>query len=91
MIFGVQVVVCQWWSRRFRFGPVEWVWRSLTYLELAADEPPETVPKALTRGARTSQNVAIDFGLPEVSDATSAVETGLRMTIAAQPPVPSIA
>jgi uncharacterized protein len=31
-IFGVQVVACQWWSRRFRFGPVEWLWRALTYV-----------------------------------------------------------
>jgi uncharacterized protein len=30
--FGVQVVACHWWSRRFRFGPMEWLWRSLTYL-----------------------------------------------------------
>jgi uncharacterized protein len=30
--FAVQVVACQWWSRRFRFGPVEWLWRSVTYL-----------------------------------------------------------
>jgi len=33
MIFAVQVVACQWWLRRFRFGPVEWLWRSLTYLK----------------------------------------------------------
>jgi uncharacterized protein len=33
MIFAVQVVVCQWWLKRFRFGPVEWLWRSLTYLK----------------------------------------------------------
>jgi len=33
MIFGVQIVACQWWSRRFHFGPVEWLWRSLTYLK----------------------------------------------------------
>ncbi len=33
MIFGVQVVACQWWAKRFRFGPVEWMWRSLTYLK----------------------------------------------------------
>jgi len=32
VFFGVQVVVCQWWTRRFRFGPVEWLWRALTYL-----------------------------------------------------------
>jgi len=33
LIFGVQIVACQWWLRRFRFGPVEWLWRLLTYLE----------------------------------------------------------
>ena len=33
MIFAVQIVACQWWSRRFRFGPMEWLWRSLTYLK----------------------------------------------------------
>ena len=33
VIFAVQVVLCQWWSRRFRFGPMEWLWRSLTYLK----------------------------------------------------------
>ncbi len=29
--FPVQVLSSQWWLRRFRFGPVEWVWRSFTY------------------------------------------------------------
>jgi uncharacterized protein len=33
VIFSAQVLACQWWSRRFRFGPVEWMWRSLTYLK----------------------------------------------------------
>jgi uncharacterized protein len=33
VIFTVQVVACQWWLKRFRFGPVEWLWRSLTYLK----------------------------------------------------------
>jgi uncharacterized protein len=27
----VQVPLSHWWLRRFRFGPAEWVWRSLTY------------------------------------------------------------
>ncbi|MCP3168489.1 DUF418 domain-containing protein [Myxococcus qinghaiensis] len=30
-IFSVQVVWSHLWLSRFRFGPVEWVWRSLTY------------------------------------------------------------
>jgi uncharacterized protein len=33
VIFAVQVVVCKLWLRRFRFGPVEWLWRSVTYLK----------------------------------------------------------
>lgn len=30
-LFAVQMAVSSWWLRRFRFGPVEWVWRTLTY------------------------------------------------------------
>jgi len=32
VIFAGQVIGCQWWLQRFRFGPAEWLWRSLTYL-----------------------------------------------------------
>lgn len=31
LIFAVQVWISGLWLRRFRFGPFEWVWRSLTY------------------------------------------------------------
>jgi uncharacterized protein len=30
-IFLIQVPLSEWWLRRFRFGPIEWLWRSLTY------------------------------------------------------------
>jgi uncharacterized protein len=30
-IYAVQVLLSEWWMRRFRFGPAEWLWRSLTY------------------------------------------------------------
>jgi uncharacterized protein len=29
--FAAQVYLSRWWLSRFRFGPAEWVWRSLTY------------------------------------------------------------
>lgn len=32
--FAVQVVLSRWWLARFRFGPAEWLWRSLTYWRL---------------------------------------------------------
>lgn len=31
-VFLIQVLYSRWWLSRFRFGPAEWVWRSLTYL-----------------------------------------------------------
>ena len=31
LILGTQIAVSPLWLRRFRFGPAEWVWRSLTY------------------------------------------------------------
>ena len=30
-IWIVQIIWSPLWLRRFRFGPAEWVWRSLTY------------------------------------------------------------
>jgi uncharacterized protein len=32
-IYFVQLIVSHWWMRRFRWGPAEWLWRSLTYLK----------------------------------------------------------
>ncbi len=29
--FGVQVPFSRWWVAHFRFGPAEWLWRSVTY------------------------------------------------------------
>jgi len=28
------LLLCPWWMERFRFGPFEWLWRSLTYWKL---------------------------------------------------------
>jgi uncharacterized protein len=30
-IWAIQLVISPWWLRRFRYGPLEWLWRSLTY------------------------------------------------------------
>ncbi len=30
-LVGLQIILSKWWLARFRFGPVEWLWRSLTY------------------------------------------------------------
>jgi uncharacterized protein len=30
-IFALQVAYSRWWLGRYRFGPLEWLWRTLTY------------------------------------------------------------
>jgi uncharacterized protein len=31
LVFGAEVALSHVWLARFRFGPAEWAWRSLTY------------------------------------------------------------
>ena len=33
VIFSVQILFSRWWLNHFQFGPLEWLWRSLTYLK----------------------------------------------------------
>jgi uncharacterized protein len=30
-MIGLQLLISPWWLQRYRFGPAEWLWRSLTY------------------------------------------------------------
>ncbi len=32
-IYTLQIPLSVWWLKHFRFGPMEWLWRSLTYLK----------------------------------------------------------
>jgi uncharacterized protein len=31
VLFAIQMAASTWWLKRYRFGPVEWLWRTLTY------------------------------------------------------------
>lgn len=31
MVFILQLLFCKWWLQRFNYGPIEWLWRSLTF------------------------------------------------------------
>ena len=31
IFFSIQIPASRWWLSRFRFGPVEWLWRAATY------------------------------------------------------------
>jgi len=50
-IWMAQLLWSPLWLRRFRFGPMEWVWRSLVYwrpqpMRLAVARSPEPLPAA---------------------------------------------
>lgn len=47
VIYAVQLGISVWWVRRFRFGPLEWLWRMLTY----ARRQPMRLPPGETSGA----------------------------------------
>lgn len=32
-VFAVQITFCKYWLQRFNYGPIEWLWRSATYLK----------------------------------------------------------
>jgi len=41
VLFIVQIVFAKYWFQHFNFGPVEWIWRNLTYLKIY----PMMIPK----------------------------------------------
>ena len=34
VIFSAQIPLSKWWLSKFLYGPLEWLWRSLTYLKI---------------------------------------------------------
>lgn len=32
-VWIAQIILSRWWLSRYRFGPLEWLWRSLTYMQ----------------------------------------------------------
>ena len=35
-VFALQVAFSHWWLARFRYGPMEWLWRAFTYRQIPA-------------------------------------------------------
>jgi uncharacterized protein len=33
VIYLIQIPISHWWMKRFKYGPAEWLWRSLTYMK----------------------------------------------------------
>jgi uncharacterized protein len=39
VLFSLQMGASVWWLRRYRFGPMEWLWRSAAYGKLQQHFP----------------------------------------------------
>ena len=44
LVFTVQLFVSKWWLSRFNYGPVEWLWRVLSYRKLFPLKKTKTQP-----------------------------------------------
>jgi len=43
VLFSVQIAISRWWLRHFRFGPCEWLWRSMTYGRIQPMSPEQSM------------------------------------------------
>jgi uncharacterized protein len=39
LLFALQVISSRWWLARFSIGPVEWLWRRLSYGGMRSPTP----------------------------------------------------
>jgi uncharacterized protein len=46
-IFFLQTIFSKWWLSKYQYGPVEWIWRSLTYLKLQPLAKPQLVTSSV--------------------------------------------
>jgi uncharacterized protein len=44
VVYAAQIVFSHWWLARFRYGPMEWLWRGFTYRQV----PPLRIARAST-------------------------------------------
>jgi uncharacterized protein len=44
ILYGAQVVFSNWWLKRYRFGPMEWLWRGMTYGKFPSMRKEELLP-----------------------------------------------
>jgi len=47
VVYAAQVVISNWWLGRYRFGPMEWLWRGITYGKFPAMKPEGVVAGAV--------------------------------------------
>lgn len=69
VLFGAQIALSNWWLARYRFGPMEWLWRGLTYGKfpsMTREEPamalPVAAPLEVAQAVATAASAPSDHG-----------------------------
>ena len=69
ILYGAQVVFSNWWLQRYRFGPMEWLWRGMTYGKFPSMSKEEPMP---TIDAPPPSSLPITLSKAEGADTTTA-------------------
>ncbi len=56
VIYIIQVFISKWWLKRYQFGPIEWVWRQLSYAKRFPIRKQETVAETGKENEITTGN-----------------------------------
>ena len=50
VLFIIQIIFAKYWFRYFQFGPVEWLWRTLTYFKVQPWKKKEALQPVVAQG-----------------------------------------
>jgi len=73
ILYAAQVAFSNWWLKRYRFGPMEWLWRGMTYGELPPISKEEALPETETPSLPASRVTLPEEEEHSATAATSAV------------------
>jgi uncharacterized protein len=67
VLYGAQVGFSNWWLKQYRFGPMEWLWRGLTYGKFPSMRKDE--PALIVEPAATTITLPIAVGMTKSEEA----------------------
>jgi uncharacterized protein len=70
ILYTAQVVVSNWWLQRYRFGPMEWLWRGMTYGKFPSMSKDEVSPALDIPSLPSPITISAVEGKPATATAT---------------------